>query len=175
MPTKKSKSDTLNLSNSGIIMGSRVDTFTLTPLNFYIKDKGDLAAMHPLFWDRMFIDFDSRSKLYIHIEKNLKGNKVQLSLLLNSFYPGNNPPKPIGLIDVNFNDFDFPKKNTGKIPVPLQSTPGFTEYYVQSSDVCNRDGTAVELTFTDFVDLMLVQVKVEIFTPRALAFLPRNK
>lgn len=105
---------------------------------------------------------DSQSILYIYIRKNLKGNKVQITLSLASLYLNDNPP-PVGEIKVDFEIFSNPKKNTGKIPVPIFTPAGYTKFYLQSPHVIDSDSAVVELTFADFYNVYVKEVKVEIF------------
>ena len=71
MATTKREIHSMNYASSGIIIGQKIDHFTLSVQNPFVQDKGSLAALNLLYWDRSFLDFNSKSFLYIIIPKNL--------------------------------------------------------------------------------------------------------
>jgi hypothetical protein len=150
----------------GIIRGNVIDSFTLTPANFVAAGKGDLAAQEPLFWDRAFIDLHSKSKLYIFISKNLSGHKVQLSIKLFSFHQ--NPPKQMGNFEVDFNSGSSSNAVITKISVPY-STP-IAEFYAKSPKEYVSDSACIELSFPNYYDVGIQEVKVDIYQDFLIKF-----
>lgn len=146
---------------TGIIRGNIIDSFILTPAKFVVEGKGDLAALEPLFWDKVFIDLNAKSKLYIIISKNLKGNHVQLSFKLASFFQ--NPPRENGTINVVFEFGKSANPIVTKFQVPYSS--GLASYSVRSLKEYVDDSAIIELTCPGYSDVAIQEVKVEIFEP----------
>jgi hypothetical protein len=141
--------------------GTLIDSFTLTVPNSITKNKGDLCAEMPLFWGAPFIDLGKHagSKLWVMLSSNnkLKGRYVKLTINMACLYYGN--PKNG---KINFKYQNGSSKNTGSITV--SSGTVFIDYPFSTATL-KGDDTSIEISSTDFDDVSILSVKVEIYEP----------
>lgn len=144
--------------NSNIIRGHIMQTAILKPGNM---GAGDIFmyAQRPILIDSHFLDFDKSTKLDIVIRKGLANNRILLTLTTASLNTGDDGT---GKLAVNFKADSTPG-DTVAMSIPLrQYTPA--DFYAQSKTF-TQDYTTINLSSADFQDLMIVSVKIDIFTP----------
>jgi hypothetical protein len=153
-----------SLSNPHGLFGLLVDSFLLTVENSIIKNKGNIAAQNPLWWGVPFIDLgkSANSKLYIMITEPMQNRFAKIS--------------------INAAIVNYGAKKTGELQIksiiankPIVSKQsvvaynGFINYTFTTPKFDSSSNPIIEFFSTDFDDITIREVLVEIYNPITLA------